>query len=96
MSETFAERLKRLRQAQALSIEETAHRIGVTHSVIRRAEAGDHMVRAHRLAGLARILHCTVDYLLTGHETPKLVALHRAIQIGSSREQLLAMVLRDA
>lgn len=90
--EIFCERLRRLREAKGLSVAEVARRIGVTHSVVGRAENGDQMVRAARLEPLARMLGVSIDYLMTGREIPKVAALHNAIRRGESRDRLLAMI----
>ena len=101
MSETFAERLKRLRQDAGLTQRDVAERCGCSNIVSRAlAEAcTDHKPSYERSAKLATALGFSLAQVIAanGREgTAKLAALHRAIQIGSSREQLLAMMLRDA
>ena len=91
--EAFGERLRRLRLARNISVEQVAHAIGVTHSIVRRAENGEHQVRAHRLPTLARLLGCTTDYLLTGREPDDV--LRNAILRGTRPEILLAMAKRE-
>lgn len=92
-SETFGERLRRLRIASGLTVEQIAQCIGVTHSIIRRVENGEHQIRAHRMPDLARRLGCTTDYLLTGREPDDV--LRNAILRGTRPEILLAMAKRE-
>ena len=89
-AETFAERLRRLRTECGFTVERLAQAIGVTHSVVRRAETGEHQIRAHRLPELARQLGVTTDYLLTGRDPNS--ALRRAILIGTPSDRLIALV----
>jgi len=93
MAELFGERLKRLRTERGMTVDQLAQTIGVTHSIVRRAENGEHQVRAHRLPELARRLNVTIDYLLTGKDPD--AALRNAILRGTSREILLAMAKRE-
>lgn len=93
MSETFGERLRRLRTERNLSVAYVAERIGVTHSVIRKAEENWFQVRAHRLPTLAKMLGVTTDYLLTGHDPDD--ALRRAILTRAPYERLVAMARRE-
>lgn len=93
MTETFGERLRRLRLAKGIPVEQIAQAIGVTHSIVRRAENGEHQVRAHRLPKLAHMLGCTTDYLLTGRDPDD--ALRAAILRGTRPEILLAMARRE-
>jgi transcriptional regulator with XRE-family HTH domain len=92
VSELFGERLHRLRVAKGLSVEDVAQRLGVTHSIVRRAEYGEQMIRAWRLPVLARLLGVSTDYLLTGHDEPLLAALKAQIRQRAPYERLLAMV----
>lgn len=93
MTETFGERLRRLRMERGLTVDQLAQTIGVTHSIVRRAENGEHQVRAHRLPELARRLNVTIDYLLTGRDPD--AALRAAILRGTRPEILLAMARRE-
>lgn len=93
MSEIFSERLKRLRLTRGYSVEYVAQAIGVTHSIVRRAENGEHNVRSHRLPTLARLLGVTTDYLLTGRDPDD--ALRRAILTNVPHDRLVAMARRE-
>jgi transcriptional regulator with XRE-family HTH domain len=95
VTETFGERLRRLRLERGFSVEAVASKIGVTHSIVRRAEYGDQMVRATRLATLARVLGVSVDYLLTGRESPHVAALHQAILRSPQRDDSLIAMVRS-
>lgn len=90
--EMFGTRVKRLRLARGLTVEEVAAQMDVSLDAIRRVENNTHLMRTWRLPMLARILGVSTDYMLTGHEGPALLALHRAIHADMPREQLLAMV----
>lgn len=88
----IGERLKYLRELCQLSVLEVARILGVTHTVIHRAESGEQLIRAWRLPALARLYKCSVDFILTGREQPHVAALHRAIRSGASQKILLAML----
>jgi len=96
--ETFAERIARLRTAKGISQAELFRRMGF--SATRRGgspvsdwETARSQPRPQDYPALARTLGCSIDYLVTGKETPKLAALQRAI-LSSPRPdpRLVAMV----
>lgn len=93
MTETFSERLVRLRKARCYSQRFLASRCGITHASIVRLENGEHKPRFDSLAPMARALGVTTDYLLTGTDPNS--ALRRAILIGTRPEILLAMARRE-
>ncbi len=92
MSETLGERIRRLRQTKGYTLEVLAARAGVTNVSIHHWEAGSRSPLADKLQAMARALGVSVDYLLTGRETPHTAALHRAIRSGATQQQLLAMI----
>ena len=96
MSETFAERLIRLRHAAGLTQRNVAERCGCSNVAVAHWELARNKPSYERQQKVANALGVSLEMLRNGRELPQLAALLRAIQIGSSREQLLAMMLRDA
>ena len=96
MSETFAERLKRLRRDAGLTQRDVAERCGCSNIAVAHWELARNKPSYERQQKLATALGVSLEVLRNGREGPRLAALHRAIQIGMSREQLLAMVRGDA
>ena len=92
MSETFSERLYRLRTERLMSQRALAERVGIEHRMIGRFERGDNKPRIDTAVGLARVLGVTADYLLSGRDPDD--ALRNAILRGTSPEILLAMAQR--
>lgn len=75
-----------------MSVRALAERAGIGHVSIVRMEAGDHLPRATAISPMAKALHVSCEYLLTGREPPSVAVLHQAIRSGASREKLLAMI----
>ncbi|MGE5579227.1 MAG: helix-turn-helix domain-containing protein [Bacillota bacterium] len=66
---TFADRLRQLREQRGLLREEVAERLQLSYWTIAKYESGSRSPSGRALAGLARILGVSVDYLLgTGDE----------------------------
>ena len=76
--ELFTERLKRLRIARNMSQRRLAELIGIDHRAVIRFEEGSGKPRFESLRAMARHLHVSIDYLMTGHESPH-AGLYRAI-----------------
>lgn len=96
MSETFAERLKRLRQAAGLTQTTLSELCGCSEEAVCHWEGARSKPNFDRMPSVARALKCSLDMLVTGRETPQLAALLRAIRTQTPMTQLLAMVPRDA
>lgn len=60
----LAEKLQELRLARHLSQKEVAHLIGISSSVISNYESGERTPSVEILVALARLYHCSTDYLL--------------------------------
>ena len=60
----LAERLQELRLSRHLSQKEVAHLIGISASVISNYESGERTPSVEILVALARLYHCSTDYLL--------------------------------
>ena len=60
----LAERLQELRLSRRLSQKEVAHLIGLSASVISNYESGERTPSVEILVALARLYHCSTDYLL--------------------------------
>jgi transcriptional regulator with XRE-family HTH domain len=74
MSESFAQRLMRLREHEGLSQISLARRVGVHQSMISLLEDGKReggKVQAVVFLALAHALGVTPEYLLTGEERPR-------------------------
>lgn len=93
MSETFGERLRRLRKKHNLLQEALAARVGVCKQNLGKWENDLHHPDFDRIPALSRALNVTTDYLLTGRDPDD--ALRNAILRGTSREILLAMARRE-
>ena len=92
MTETFGERVRRLRKARGMTTVALGQRCGAHNVSVHQWEHGACMPLSDKLKALATALGVTTDYLLTGREAPALAALHAAIRAGATHERLLAMV----
>lgn len=61
---TLGQRVRTRRKAADLTIEQLAHRSGVTLSTVRRVELDKHVPRIETLSKIAQALDCTVTDLL--------------------------------
>lgn len=75
MTETFGERLKRLRKARGMTQDTLAAAIGLAHKPMWRWETGKVNPAMDNIAPMARALDVSCDYLLTGAESPQFLAL---------------------
>ncbi len=66
----FRERLFDLRRQAGLSQEELANLLGVTRQAVQKWEAGTSRPDMDNLTALADYFHVSLDYLVTGRETP--------------------------
>lgn len=69
--ETIGQRIRRLRTDAGLSQRELSHllgHLGTAHRV-QDWEHGDSHPRIGDLPAVATLLHCSADYLLSGHHT---------------------------
>ncbi len=96
MTELFGERLRRLREMRGLTMNQVAARLNVKHATVSHLEHGEQMIRTKRLEALARILNVSIDYLLTGRESPHLAALHRAVLAAPQQDARLVAMVRAA
>ena len=80
MNELFPDRLRRLRVKAGWSQKALSETIFGTRERIGQWEGGGSMPRAADLPRIAAILGCSIDYLLTGQESPH-SAIHRAIRM---------------
>ena len=64
--------LRELRKAQGLSMRQLGELVGVTESAISLYELGKREPDYSILQKLAAVLHTSVEYLMTGHETVRL------------------------
>ena len=72
MIQGLGERLQELRTSQNLSQKEVARILDVYYSVISNYESGERTPSLEKLVALARLYHCSTDYLLgfdSKHET---------------------------
>lgn len=72
MSETFGQRLRRLREAKGWSTAELACKAGMDHKAIEHAENNSVLVGNYQssdLLRLANVFGVTMDYLYTGRES---------------------------
>lgn len=94
----LGERIARLRAKRSLSQLQLLKIMGKLNSrrggtIVSDWECGRSEPRAQDYPALARALRCSIDYLVTGREAPKLAALQRAILSSSSVDpRLVAMV----
>ena len=75
MIQGLGERLQELRTSQNLSQKEVARILDVSYSVISNYESGERTPSLEKLVALARLYHCSNDYLLgfdSKHETTSL------------------------
>ena len=84
--ETFAERLRRLRNNAGLSQAELAYKVDVVEITIRRWESGLRQPRMKDIQKLAEALHVTEDELLNGGPEVTWV-LH--VEIGNTKEDFI-------
>ncbi|MDE6956111.1 MAG: helix-turn-helix domain-containing protein, partial [Oscillospiraceae bacterium] len=66
----FKERLFELRRQAGLSQEELAHLLGLTRQAVQKWEAGTSRPDMDNLVALANYFHVSLDYLVTGRESP--------------------------
>lgn len=64
----IAERLRQCREYVGLSQEEVSSVLGISRPAVTNIESGQRKLEAIELATLARLYHCTVEFLLTGRE----------------------------
>ena len=88
----FCERLRRLRSARGISHPEFARRISVAQHSVWNWEAGAKKPRLDAVASIARELHVSTDYLLTGREAPNYAALVAALRRTTTDPRVLALV----
>jgi transcriptional regulator with XRE-family HTH domain len=88
----IGERMLTLRKAINMSERTAATRLATGRTSLREWESGESLVSAWRLPSIARLYGCSLDYLLTGRESAHAAALHRAIRVGASQQQLLSML----
>lgn len=72
MIQGLGERLQELRLSHNLSQKEVARILDVSYSVISNYESGERTPSVEKLVALARLYHCSTDYLLgfdSKHET---------------------------
>lgn len=69
MADTIGTRLRRARDAAALSRRQVAQALDCTEDAVMRWERGDTSPSAERLVALARVLDADAAWLLTGHRT---------------------------
>ncbi len=65
--ENFSERLQKLREGAGMSQKQLASRIGVSLTTIQKYEKGQ-LPRSSHAIELAKVLNCSIDWLLTGKE----------------------------
>jgi len=68
MIQGLGERLLEKRLACKLTQAQVAQRIGVTPSAICFFEKGESVPSLISISRLARVYHCSIDYLITGKE----------------------------
>ena len=90
---TFGDRLALAREAQNLTIEQLARRLGLRVETLKNWEADRSEPRANRLQMLAGFLNVSMVWLLTGAGEGGPVAHHRAT--GSPQIDALLNELRD-
>jgi transcriptional regulator with XRE-family HTH domain len=94
MTETFGERLRRLRLAKRMTTPQMANACQVTsYHIVNQWELDRNHPRVSTLPHVASVLGVTTDYLLTGRDSD--AALRAAILRGTSQEILLAMARRE-
>ena len=70
---TRSERIRALRKARGLTLQEVGRACGVAKATVLRWEDGTiETMRADKLQALADVLHTTIDYILDGTETSPL------------------------
>jgi transcriptional regulator with XRE-family HTH domain len=75
VAETIRDRIKSLRKKDKLTLDQLAERAGLSKSYLWELENKDlPRPSGEKLAGLARVLNVTVDYLLGGDPTENLEA----------------------
>ena len=89
-TETFGERLRRLRKKQGLTQAELAYQVEVHEMTIRRWETGTHQIEnINDIRKLAAVLHVTEDELLNGVPDQGGWVLH--VEIGNTKEDFIDM-----
>lgn len=91
--EMLGERIRRLREQIGISQRELARRAGVHEGDCSRWESQQNAVMFDVLPNLAKALEVSIDYLVTGRESPRVAALHRAILMSPGVDaKIVAMV----
>lgn len=85
----LAERLRDLRQKNALSQKDTAKLLEVSPSIISGYETGERTPSVENLLALSRIYRCSTDYLL-GKET---ATLSVTLDVGDLTDQQIQVLL---
>ena len=68
-TETRGERLRRLRAKRGFTQRQVAERLNTDTGCISKWEAGTHAPNLESVAALARVLGCSIDYIVTGTES---------------------------
>ena len=89
----LGERLQKQRMLINISQKEAAIAIGVSASIISNYESGERTPSLENLVSLARLYHCTTDYLL-GFSTTDSLSLDTSM-LDDSQSKLLQQFLRS-
>ena len=89
----MGERIAQLRRSKGLSQAKLAQALGLSTSTIAMYEQGRREPSASTIITLADALGVTIDYLLTGHPSPKSSA---AFGIDNNHSQLIATIFATA
>ena len=86
-------RIKKARKQEGLTQEQLAEVIGVSRSAISKWESGDMEPTINNLAGLARVLNVSTDYLLGLDEN----AANRSVRdrLSPTAEKALDLLIRE-
>lgn len=95
--ETLPERIRRLRLEKKLTQSQLAERLGYsTDDIVSHWEAWRRTPPTEHISTLAKTFGVTADYLLTGKESSRLVALQQAILMSPKRDERLVAMVRGA
>lgn len=95
MTETFAERLRRLRIERGWSQRDMARATGLCNVSISQWETCHCAPAIDRFRTLSEVFGVTLDYLITGREHPAHAALLAAVKRAGTRDtHLLALIDR--
>lgn len=86
-------RLKEQRQKQNLSQKQVAERIQVSPSVISNYESGERTPSLESLIALARLYHCSTDYLLGLEASPVKKPLDTSMLTEEQQEKLQSFLM---